>query len=48
VIYRSPVDDIEITHTAHNREGFAAGAVLAAEYIQGRRGIFYMKDVLGF
>jgi len=48
VIYRSPVDDIEITHTAHNREGFAAGAVLAAEYIQGRSGIFSMKDVLGF
>ena len=33
VTYRSPVDDIEITHTAHNRKGFAGGAVLAAEFI---------------
>jgi 4-hydroxy-tetrahydrodipicolinate reductase len=47
VKYRSPVDDIEITHTAHNREGFAGGAVLAAEFIQHKKGIFTMKDVLG-
>jgi 4-hydroxy-tetrahydrodipicolinate reductase len=47
VKYRSPVDDIEITHTAHNREGFAGGAVLAAEFILHKKGIFTMKDVLG-
>jgi 4-hydroxy-tetrahydrodipicolinate reductase len=48
VRYRSPIDDIEIIHTAHNREGFAGGAVLAAEYIKDKKGIFSMKDVLGF
>lgn len=47
VTYTSPVDDIEIIHTAHNRTGFATGAVLAAEFIVGREGIFGMKDVLG-
>ena len=45
--YSSPIDDIEIIHTAHNRTGFATGAVLAAEYIQGKNGFFEMKDVLG-
>lgn len=45
--YTSEIDDIEITHTAHNRKGFAAGAVLAAEYIAGKKGIFNMRDVLG-
>ena len=48
VRYSSPIDDIEIIHTAHNRQGFAGGAVLAAEFLQGRKGIFSMKDVLGF
>ncbi|MBA3829589.1 MAG: 4-hydroxy-tetrahydrodipicolinate reductase [Taibaiella sp.] len=47
VKYSSTIDDIEIVHTAHNRDGFALGAVLAAEYIAGRRGIFTMQDVLG-
>lgn len=47
VNYRSAVDDIEITHTAHNRDGFAAGAVLAAEFMKGKKGLFTMKDVLG-
>lgn len=47
VTYSSAIDDIELTHTAHNRDGFATGAVLAAEYIVGRHGIFTMKDVLG-
>ena len=46
--YSSSIDDIEITHTAHNRQGFAKGAVLAAEFLQGKKGIFTMKDVLGF
>jgi 4-hydroxy-tetrahydrodipicolinate reductase len=48
VRYFSTIDDIEIIHTAHNREGFASGAVLAAEYIRDKKGIFSMKDVLGF
>ena len=46
VKYNSPIDAIEIKHTAHNRDGFALGAVLAAEYIQHRKGIFTMSDVL--
>ena len=48
VKYQSAIDDIEIIHTAHNREGFASGAVLAAEFIAGKKGIFTMQDVLGF
>ena len=48
VKYSSSVDDIEIIHTAHNRKGFAEGAVLAAEFINGKKGIFSMKDVLNF
>lgn len=47
IVYSSSIDDIEIRHTAHNRMGFATGAVLAAEYIAGRKGIFSMSDVLG-
>lgn len=47
VTYTSAIDDIEITHTAHNRTGFALGAVLAAEFIAGKKGVFTMKDVLG-
>ncbi|TDE27931.1 MULTISPECIES: 4-hydroxy-tetrahydrodipicolinate reductase [Flavobacterium] len=46
VTYNSVVDAIEIKHTAHNREGFALGAVIAAEWIVGKKGIFTMKDVL--
>lgn len=45
--YSSTVDDIEIIHTAHNRIGFAGGAVLAAEFAVGKKGIFGMKEVLG-
>ena len=48
VTYNSAVDAIEIKHTAHNREGFALGAVIAAEWIVGKQGIFTMKDVLAF
>ncbi|PZR26199.1 MAG: 4-hydroxy-tetrahydrodipicolinate reductase [Citrobacter freundii] len=47
VKYSSPIDDIEIIHTAHNRKGFATGAVLAAEFIKDKKGIFSMKEVLG-
>ena len=46
VKYFSPVDDIEIIHTAHNRTGFAKGAVLAAEFLKDKKGYFSMKDVL--
>jgi 4-hydroxy-tetrahydrodipicolinate reductase len=45
--YSSPIDDIEIIHTAHSRKGFAGGAVLAAEFLLGKKGIYSMKDVLG-
>jgi len=45
--YTSSVDDIEIIHTAHNRIGFAGGAVLAAAFLQHKKGIYSMKDVLG-
>lgn len=47
VKYSSVIDNIEIVHTAHNRTGFATGAVLAAEFIQNKKGFFGMKDVLG-
>lgn len=46
VKYSSAVDDIEIIHTAHNRTGFALGAVLAAEFLKGKEGFFGMKEVL--
>ena len=46
VYYDSTIDQIEIKHTAHSREGFASGAVLAAEWIENKKGIFSMKDVL--
>ena len=46
VYYNSDVDFIEIKHVAHNREGFALGAIIAAEWIIGKKGIFSMKDVL--
>ena len=48
VKYASVIDDIEIVHTAHSRKGFAAGAVLAAEYLVGKKGFFSMKEVLGY
>lgn len=47
ITYKSDIDDIEIKHTAHNRKGFATGAVLAAEFLQHKKGIYTMSDVLG-
>ncbi len=47
VTYTSEVDDIEIKHTAHNRQGFALGAVVASEWLYNKTGVFSMKDVLG-
>ena len=46
VTYKSVVDTLEIKHTAHSRDGFALGAVLAAEWIVDKKGVFSMKDVL--
>lgn len=46
ITYSSSVDDIQIQHMAHNREGFAMGAMVAAEWILGKTGVFSMKDVL--
>lgn len=46
VNFASEIDSIEIKHTAHNRRGFALGAVLAAEFLAGKQGIYKMADVL--
>jgi 4-hydroxy-tetrahydrodipicolinate reductase len=46
VSYESEIDTIEIKHTAHNRKGFALGAIVAAEWLLHRKGVFTMKDVL--
>jgi len=48
VKYHSSVDDIEILHRAHSRQGFALGAVLVAEWVKDKKGIVTMKDFLGF
>lgn len=45
--YSSDIDTIEIKHTAHNRNGFALGAVIAAEWLIDKKGAYSMKDVLG-
>ncbi|MBA3664596.1 MAG: 4-hydroxy-tetrahydrodipicolinate reductase [Bacteroidetes bacterium] len=44
--YQSDVDNIEIMHKAHNRKGFALGAVLAAEFLKGKKGIYTMDDII--
>ena len=44
--WSSSIDTIELSHTAHSREGFAAGALLAAEFLAGKKGLFSMEDVL--
>lgn len=46
ITYNSEIDSISIKHTAHSRQGFALGAVVAAEFIKNKKGIFSMKDVL--
>lgn len=48
VVWTSPVDRLEIRHHAFSREGFALGAVMAAEFLAGRQGMYSMRDVLGF
>lgn len=47
ISYTSTVDTIEIKHTAHNRHGFALGAIIAAEWLVDKKGVYTMKDVLG-
>jgi 4-hydroxy-tetrahydrodipicolinate reductase len=46
VRYTSDIDTIELKHEAHNRKGFAAGAIRAAEFLHGKSGVYTMKDVL--
>ena len=46
VMYKSDIDEIKIKHAALNREGFGLGAVIAAEWLIGKKGVFSMKDVL--
>lgn len=48
VSYESSIDRIDLVHTAHNRKGFASGALLAAEWLAGKKGAYSMEDVLGF
>ncbi len=48
VIYSSEVDDIEIKHTAHNRAGFALGAIVAAEWLQNKKGFYSVADIFNF
>jgi 4-hydroxy-tetrahydrodipicolinate reductase len=48
ISYDSPIDSIEIIHTAHSREGFASGAILAAQWLIGKKGNFTMREMLGF
>jgi len=48
VRYASPIDDIEIKHTAHTREGFALGAVMVAEWLRDKKGVLNMDDFLKF
>jgi 4-hydroxy-tetrahydrodipicolinate reductase len=48
VTYSSEVDEISIKHIAHNRKGFALGAVIAAEWIQNKKGVFGMDDLMHF
>ncbi len=48
VTYSSVIDEIEIKHTAHSRTGFAQGAIIAAEWLVGKKGYYTMNDILGF
>lgn len=48
ICYSSPIDTLEISHTAHSREGFATGALQVAEWIMGKKGVLSMDDFLSF
>ena len=47
VVYENDIDNITLIHTAKNRKGFASGAVIAAEFLNSKKGFYSMKDVLG-
>lgn len=47
VIFSNAIDEIRLTHTAFNREGFASGALFAAQWLYGKKGVFTMSDALG-
>lgn len=47
IMYNSAIDSIRLTHEAHSRDGFAKGAILAASWLQDKKGIYTMQDVLG-
>ena len=48
VIYSSEVDELELKHTAHSRAGFALGAILAAEWLHGKKGFYSIQDIFDF
>lgn len=48
VLYSSEVDQIEFKHTAHNRDGFALGAVVSAEWLNGKKGFYQVTDIFDF
>lgn len=48
VTYESAIDQLTMTHTAKGRQGFALGAVLASEFLCGKKGVYSMKDLMGF
>ena len=48
VIYESNIDELSISHRAKNRDGFAIGAIIAAEFLHNKKGLFSMKDVVKF
>ena len=48
VVYENSIDEIKVSHKAKNREGFAIGALIAAEFLFGKKGFYTMKDVLKF
>ena len=48
VIYESNIDELSISHRAKNRDGFAIGAIIAAEFLYNKKGLFSMKDVVKF
>ena len=48
VAYKNEIDEISFTHKANNRKGFALGAVLAAEFLKDKTGVYQMKDLIKF
>jgi 4-hydroxy-tetrahydrodipicolinate reductase len=48
ISYTSEIDTLTIEHQAHNRKGFALGAVIAAEFIHKKQGVYTMSDILKF